>query len=215
MQEWVILLEAAAPERAQPLELSALEALLGVLADHSPTAIYAPDRYALQFAVSALDPGDALDVATACWRSAAVRADVPRWRLVRAEVKTPDELAAECRAEDRTVGPPPPGIGQSLEAAYRATRALVTATTVDAVVAALTILVHDLGGVVMPASYRHTDAMPVDLSLGTGQPVVPVAERLSVARLQLEDVLPVVLEDARSVVNELRRRELTTPVAFA
>jgi len=213
-QEWVILLEAAAPEGAPPLELPALEALLGVLADHSPTAIYAPDRYGLQFVVSAFDPGDALDTATACWRSAAARAEVPRWRLVRVEVKTSDELAAEYRAEDRTWAPPP-GSGQSLDAAYRATRALVTATTVDAVVAALTILVHDLGGAVMPAASRHPDAIPVDLSFGTGPPVMPVAEAFSVARLQLEDVLPVVLEDARSVVHDLRRRELTTAVTFA
>jgi hypothetical protein len=206
-RDWVILLEAAAEHGAPHLELHALEALLGCLADFAPTALYAPDRYAVQLRVAAVDPADALDSATASWRIAARGAGVPRWPLVRVEIKTPEELEAERRAEERTT-PMPQADTSALQAAYRATRALVAATSLDDISAALSVLVHDLGGLVRPASYRDPDAIPVDLTLGQGPAMVPVIERLSVARLQLEEVLPVVLEDARAVANKLRRREL-------
>lgn len=206
-RDWVILLEAAAPDGDPPLELAALEALLGVLVECLPTALYAPDRYALQLTVAADDPAEALDLAMARWRTAARRAEVPRWRLVRVEVKTPAELAAEHQAEQRATSTPASD-GRTLEAAYRATRAFLSANEPGEVVGALAILVHELGGVVMPAASRHPDAIPVDLSLGHGQPVVAVVERFSVSRLQLEEVLPVVLEDARAVIHDLRRQEL-------
>jgi hypothetical protein len=62
------------------------------------------------------------------------------------------------------------------------------------------ILVHfvaELGGGVRPAATAGPDALPLDLSLGDGPPMLPVADRYSIARMQLERVLPTVLEDAR------------------
>src|ERR671910_315634 len=49
--------------------------------------------------------------------------------------------------------------------------------------------------------------LPIDLSLGEGEPILPVAEPLSLARMQLEQMLPGLVEDARRAVQLLRRSE--------
>lgn len=86
---------------------------------------------------------------------------------------------------------------KALEAAYRATRALLHIQRAEQAVDVLVDLVDELGGEVVAAEEAAADALPLDLSLGVRSPLLPVADRYSIARLQLERVLPTVLEDAR------------------
>ena len=98
---------------------------------------------------------------------------------------------------------------EALEAAYRATRALLHAGSAGQVVDVLVHLVAELGGEVEPAETAGPDALPLDLSLGVGPPMLPVADPYSIARMQLERVLPTVLEDARraaALVRTVSRR---------
>jgi DNA-binding transcriptional MerR regulator len=97
----------------------------------------------------------------------------------------------------------------ALEAAYRATRALLHITRADQAVDILVDLVAELGGQVVPAEEAPADALPLDLSLGLRPPMLPAADRYSIARMQLERVLPTVAEDARraaAVMHRLTRR---------
>ncbi|MEO8693429.1 MAG: GGDEF domain-containing protein [Acidimicrobiales bacterium] len=64
-----------------------------------------------------------------------------------------------------------------------------------------------LGGSLVPAADAGPDALPLDLSLGEGEPVLVEADPMSVARLQLERFLPRLIEDAREAVDLLRRNE--------
>src|SRR5205823_4205505 len=90
---WVVLLEVQT--RAE-LELKTVEALLAELADRYPSALYAPDRCAVQFLVEDADgPDAALVDGVAVWRRALREVGFPQGDLVRAEVKTPAELVAE------------------------------------------------------------------------------------------------------------------------
>lgn len=98
----------------------------------------------------------------------------------------------------------------ALEAAYSATRALLRIRRPGDAVTILVRLVDDLGGEVAPAADDPADALPLDLSLDEGTPLLPVAEPFSVARLHLERVLPTVLEDARHMALLARRRLSTS-----
>src|SRR5205814_2225265 len=122
---WVVLLEAAADGNGgRPLELTALEEVLGLLADWGPSALYAADRYALQLALAGAEPQAVLAEGVELWRSAAAQAALPPWPLVRAEVKTPDELEAELRAEQAPLLPPSMAVtvdAEALDAAYQTT----------------------------------------------------------------------------------------------
>lgn len=95
----------------------------------------------------------------------------------------------------------------ALQAQLSATRALLTATTPEQVAAILATLVHDLGGGVVPARLAEGSAMPLDVSLGTGEPVLPWAEPVSVAEMRLSTALPPVVEDARLVLQRLQTEQ--------
>lgn len=85
-----------------------------------------------------------------------------------------------------------------------ATRALLTATTPQDVTLVVATLVHDLGGGLLPARLDpRSTALPLDVSLGLSEPMVPWAEPVSLAAMRLESVLPGFLEDARSVLGRL------------
>ncbi len=64
-----------------------------------------------------------------------------------------------------------------------------------------------LGATLVSVDDARPDALPVDLSLGEGPPLLAEADPLSVARMQLERFLPRLAEDARQAVNLLRRSE--------
>lgn len=93
----------------------------------------------------------------------------------------------------------------ALEAAYRATRALLYLRSPAQAVDVLVDLVIELGGTVVDADAAGPDALPLDLSLAERPPLLPVAEPGSLLRLQLLGVLPTVLEDARRAAAIVRR----------
>jgi hypothetical protein len=94
-----------------------------------------------------------------------------------------------------------------LQAIHEATRGLLYITSTREASEILIAAVHRLGGSTIPAGQADSWALPIDLSFGEGEPVLPVAEPLSLARMQLEQVLPGLVEDARRAVQLLRRSE--------
>jgi DNA-binding transcriptional MerR regulator len=112
---------------------------------------------------------------------------------------------------------PPPGSGRrplldalasidsyAVLAGYQAVRDLLRATTAGQVRGILVGLVQQLGGAVGQAALQDDTVMPVDLAFGEGPPLLPRAPSTSLARMRLEAVLPLVVEDARVVVHRLQ-----------
>jgi hypothetical protein len=89
---------------------------------------------------------------------------------------------------------------------HETTRAMVHAATPADVVSAVTAFVRGVGASVVDADIDEA-VMPVDLSFGEGPPMLPRADPLSVARLMLEQSLPELVEDARRLVDLLRRAD--------
>jgi DNA-binding transcriptional MerR regulator len=94
-----------------------------------------------------------------------------------------------------------------LQTVHQATRGLLYITSAREATEILAAAVHRLGGSTVPADQADSWALPIDLSFGEGEPLLPVAEPLSLARMQLEQVLPGLVEDARRAVQLLRRSE--------
>jgi DNA-binding transcriptional MerR regulator len=93
-------------------------------------------------------------------------------------------------------------------ATYETARDLLRATDASQVRDILAGLVRRLGGEVGEAAPQDDTVMPVDLAFGEGPPLLPRAPSSSVARMRLEAVLPLVMEDARIVA---RRLQLSAP----
>lgn len=85
----------------------------------------------------------------------------------------------------------------ALEVVLEATRALLWIRTPADARAVTTDVVRALGGEVVPADADHADALPVDVSFGDGEPVVPRAGRATEARMLLERHLPSLVGDVR------------------
>ena len=66
-------------------------------------------------------------------------------------------------------------------------------------------LVEVLGGRVVPAADSAEDAIPVDVSFGVGEPVLPAAPPAGVARMLLERHLPAFVRDAQRALELLDR----------
>jgi diguanylate cyclase (GGDEF)-like protein len=88
--DWVVVLEATADD-GSVLSVDAVRTLMESMADHNPTTLYTPDRYALQIVVPARTADQALTRALSAWQSALRRLQMRAWHLTRAEVI--------CRAE--------------------------------------------------------------------------------------------------------------------
>ena len=93
--------------------------------------------------------------------------------------------------------PVPLGADVALSVVLNATRALLWIETAADASAVARDLVEDLGAVTVAALASTDDALPVDLSFGVGEPVLPAAPRLSVARMLLERHLPIFVRDAQ------------------
>lgn len=72
---------------------------------------------------------------------------------------------------------------------------------------ALVSFVERLGATVVPAHPNHADALPIDLSLGTGEPVVPVAAAGTPLRARLERTLPDLVHRAHHIAAMCDRLE--------
>ena len=93
-----------------------------------------------------------------------------------------------------------------LPAWFAATRALLGVTTPEEVSEVIATLIHDLGGWLVHARVADpATAIPFDVSLGLSEPLLPCADPLSGAGSRLANVLPEFIEDARSVLDRLRR----------
>ncbi|MGB8649905.1 MAG: GGDEF domain-containing protein, partial [Mycobacteriales bacterium] len=92
---------------------------------------------------------------------------------------------------------------RSLLISFRAVGRLMRAGAPGEVPSVLVDVVHQLGGTTAPAAAAGADALPLDLSCGVGDPVLPVAPAGSRARSRMEQVLPALLEDARVALAHL------------
>ena len=201
--EWVVLVEAELEDGAGSIQMAQLERLLELLCDQSASGLWSLDRYAVQLVVPATSPEAALVTALSGWRQAVGRLDLPQWRLVRAEIKSPAELEAEHRGRSEKDGLLPahtPTSADALRAAYGATRRLLACRCRAEAAGVVADLVRQLGADVVGAAAGDRGALPFDLSFGEGQPRFPAADPISVARLHLEEVLPSVLLDAARVI---------------
>jgi DNA-binding transcriptional MerR regulator len=100
----------------------------------------------------------------------------------------------------------------ALRAAHEATRAFLRATTPGDVAAAVERFVVEVGGTVRRSDEGGEGALPLDVSLGVGAPVLAHAAEGSPARRRLEALLPVLVEDARLAAGRLRAgRRRRTP----
>jgi len=86
---------------------------------------------------------------------------------------------------------------EELDIFLEATRALLWITSPADARSIVTGVIVDLGGAVVPADSTDSDALPVDVSFGDGEPVVPKAPPASVARILLERHLPSLVHDVR------------------
>lgn len=87
-----------------------------------------------------------------------------------------------------------------LDVLLEATRALLWIRSPAEARHLATGVVTAFGGLVAPAGPASSDALPVDLSFGDGEPVLPHAPPSSVARMLLERHLPSLVEDIRRAV---------------
>lgn len=81
-------------------------------------------------------------------------------------------------------------------AVLAATRALLTAKSRAEVARVLHTAVEDLGGAVVPARSAPPGAIPVDVSLGVGEPHLVLVDELHPASMGLTAHLPTLVEDA-------------------
>ena len=98
---------------------------------------------------------------------------------------------------------------EAVQAQLGATRALLSAASPEQVAAIVATLVRDLGGGLVSARLGERTALPMDVSFGVGEPVLPWAEPVSVAEMRLSAVLPHFIEDARGVVQRLQGERQT------
>jgi diguanylate cyclase (GGDEF)-like protein len=103
------------------------------------------------------------------------------------------------------VPPIEPPADAALSAVLNATRALLWIESPIAVAEIARDLVEMLGGRVIPAADPTEDALPVDLSFGVGEPVLPAAPQAGVARMLLERYLPAFVRDAQRALELLDR----------
>lgn len=86
-------------------------------------------------------------------------------------------------------------------------KALLRVRSSDEAVALLHRTVRMLGGTLVPAEGDPVDVLPLDVSFGRGPTLLVAVEPFSVARMQLERMLPGLAEDTRNMVEVLRARE--------
>src|SRR3954447_17576712 len=88
---------------------------------------------------------------------------------------------------------------RSLVVSFQAMTELLRISGAEAAAGVLIRVVAELGGTTLPARLAGDDALPLDLSCGHGDPLLPVAAA-GTARTRLETMLPALLEEARIAV---------------
>lgn len=212
---WVVLLEAQADDAVPALALGDLEGMVALLADHSPSGLWSARRYALQFVVPAESPDAAVAPALSRWRATLARLGLHEWPVVRLEVKTLAELAAERKTFDEQHRlDSGPTSEDALRAAYLATRELLSVRSRSDAAAIVAWLARRLGADLVPPGADGGVVMPLDLSFGAAEPLWASADPISISRLELEEVLPTVVLDALRILH-LQEGRATEPRAAA
>lgn len=114
------------------------------------------------------------------------------------------DLTAEQAEPSRPADPPEKYVP---DVVYSATRSLMRVSTSEEVIGILTELVRRLGGDIVPASAEDPDALRIDISMGQGDPVYPVAASGSASHWLIRTYLPNVIEDAQTAYDLTRRAE--------
>jgi len=124
-------------------------------------------------------------------------------------VRSDNAVLAATSPQARPGGPPPASVEPSMvsDTVASALRALLRIRSAKAAADLLQLTAEKLGATVVPAADADEDALPIDLSLGEGPPLLAVVEPLSPARMELEHILPRLVEDARHAVDLLRQTE--------
>ena len=207
LTDWAVVIECESPGQP-PLDLVVIDHLVEHLASWRATAIYNPDRYALQVVVDAEGPRTALAAASEVHAKAVRVLEMPQWQTVRAEAMTLAELARSWEV----LPPNPPLLPKRVWEIcpsftirmYEVGRLMLRATSIDELSRVLTRFVYDSGGWTLSPGDAIDKGLPTDLSLGFGEPIIPAAEPLSSGRLLLEDALPTLIDDARLLADRLR-----------
>ncbi len=205
---WAVVLECATPDDGGDIGLDTFERLVDRLSDWRPAALYSPRRYAMQIELVAAHPVEALTSALCHHCQARRQLGVgDNWLLVRAEVLTAEELLAGQTAASAATTPadrldPRQRCVSRPDALYRATRGLLRVVTAAEVRAVLIDFILDVGAQLAvghtPGAFRDT----FDLSLD-GDSLFAIAEPVSVARMLLEECVPLLIDDAREVLARL------------
>jgi diguanylate cyclase (GGDEF)-like protein len=157
----------------------------------------------LRHADSSMDSSSDDDSGTTDGDSAVVRASAERPR----PVDGPALAAARRHAASPPIGTrqrgyplaanPYDATGDAV--ALAATRALLKVASRAEAARVLHTAVNDLGGAVLPARLAGAGSIPVDVSLGVGEPqVVMVLDEVDLAAMRLTHHLPLLVEDALS-----------------
>lgn len=136
---------------------------------------------------------------------ASCRDEVRAFRAVSAElaglVAQPPPEALRAKVLAATARQPP------AETVQWATRELLGARSRQDVVDVVLGAVERLGGRVVRADAAEDHAIPLDIALGGGPPLLPVAEPGTQARRDLERHLPQLVEDARKALETSQRTQ--------
>jgi len=206
--EWVAVLEFAVTDSTQVFMADAVESMVEHLRCWQPSALWNPDRYAIQVRIPARAPHEALYWAFAYHREAAQAAGLPAAPLVRAEVSTVEELTRSWQEYELADGAPPAPAPEWLlcRELYQAIRHLVAATTEAALAGAVIGFVAAVGGTVEPGeARRRPGVIVVDITMAHGEAYHATADAFSVAGLVIESSLPALVADAQRAAARLRR----------
>ncbi len=201
LAEWVVVVEIALPSQGRRFDLAALEALIDVLGDRQPSALYSDDRYALQLHLKARSATDAVDSGICAHEMAAARIGFGALPLLRTEVISRGEFERSCQEQlDVSLAPTERDPISVPHEVYQATRAILGATAPGQLTDALIEFVVTVGGSVSLGSVpvdRAMVAVPIAL---TGRPIFGAADPYTVAGFMIEDWLPRLVADAGSML---------------
>ncbi len=204
--DWVVLIEYTPDLGAEGVTFEAVQQLVARLRTRvAASALYCPDRYALQLTVEAGSASSAITAALALHDAAARREITPGWSLAMAEVHTAEKFERAMHEDLRVTGERSgvdlDGASEAIAAHHAFQRIHLVATIVDAA-SVLADFVSAVGAHIEVARERRddespgVDSIPYDLSLGCSSPVMAIAQPGTTARLVLDCWLPTLIAQA-------------------
>ncbi|MDQ1367233.1 MAG: hypothetical protein QOE57_3275 [Acidimicrobiaceae bacterium] len=211
VDEWVVVLEFSPALGCRACLYGDVEALLESLREWRPSGLWSLGRYAVQLHIPASTPHHAVRWALAYHEQAAKAVGLPLADLNRVEVFTLEVLEESWLEADLTTeGVTTRCSSQPLlyDEVYTATRGLLAATTATEVADIVAGFVTAAGGRVEPGPVAHLPGIfDIDMTIEAGRATHAWAEAVSVARLVVEQLLPVLLADARCALLRFQTRD--------